>query len=46
MILMEHINIMLGEFNAILYWGQKISTNQWLGMTADMKIAVLIVPEL
>jgi hypothetical protein len=31
---MDHIKIMLGEFNAIL--GKNIFTNQQLGMTADM----------
>jgi hypothetical protein len=42
---MVHIKIMLGEFNAILVvWTQHL-LNQQLGMTANMKIAVLMVSD-
>jgi len=40
---MDHIKIMLREFNAKL--AENIFTNKQLGMTADVKIAVLMVSE-
>jgi len=40
---MDHIKIMLGEFNAIL--GREHLYEQQLGMTADMKKVVLMVSE-
>jgi len=40
---MDHIKLMLGELNAILR--REDLYKQQLGMTADMKIAVLMLSE-
>jgi hypothetical protein len=40
---MDHIKLMLGEFNAVL--GREHLYKEQLGMTADMTIAVLMVSE-